>query len=379
MKQPGDTSVQAVRRACQLLRAFANEDEVLRLRDLSARTSIHKATASRLMQTLVAEGMVERLGDARFRCRIKSPARQRRRIGFATRGVDTSFSRAVSQSVQRAAEEHGMELITVSNHRSPSAAVRNAEALVREGVELVLEFQSHERVAPVVASRFLEAGIPVIAMEIPHPGATFFGANNFQAGMLGGRAMGAWVKEHWQARAAAILVMVEEAAGPLVKLRTDGMLAGLREALPESEHLLTSTLNGHGSLVKAMETVRRTLRLTPTRRTIVLAGNDPMALGVIRAFEEAGRSRHCAVMSQNASLEARMELRRKSSPLVASVAYFPERYGDEVLRLAALILAGKTTSPAVFTKHELITPQNVDKVYPLDHLLPEALAAAVFA
>jgi ribose transport system substrate-binding protein len=370
---PGDL-VRAVQRACQLLQAFRHEGEVLRLRELVARTAMHKATASRLVRTLEYEGLIERVGEDRFRSRVKAPPKRRFRIGFATRGMDTPFSRTVTASVQRAAEEAGMELITVSSHRSPRAALRNAELLIREGVELVIEFQSHERLAPVIASRFLAAGIPVIAIEIPHPGATFFGANNYQAGVIGGRAVARWVKRHWQGEIASILLLEEGPAGPLPKLRLSGMLAGMREVLPELDRAAVVEMDGKGSLEHTFTIVRRHLRHVPPRRTVVLAGNDRMALGAIRAFEECGRAPLCAVMGQNASAEARAELRRPSTPLVGSVAYFPERYGDEVIRLAGAILSGQPVPPAVFTKHELITKENVNRLYPLDEVLPEPLA-----
>jgi ribose transport system substrate-binding protein len=376
MARTDGDAVQAVRRACQLLRAFERDGEVLRLRDLAARTAMHKATASRLIRTLESEGLVERIGAASFRSTIRVPSRKRFRVGFATRGVDTPFSQAVTESVERAAMEAGFELVTLSSHRSPRAALRHAETLVREGVKLVIEFQSHERIAPLIASRFLEAGIPVIAIEIPHPGATFFGANNYQAGLIGGKALGRSIKEQWQGRIEAVMLLEEEAAGPLVKLRVGGMLAGLRETLPAAETALMIDIDGHGSLEKSFEAVRRHLRMSPLRATAILAGNDPMALGAIRAFEEAGRTRSCTVMSQNASQDARTELRRKGTPLVGSVAYFPERYGDEVIRLAETILAGKPAPPAVFTRHELVTRANLDKLYPLDRVLPQALSAA---
>jgi ribose transport system substrate-binding protein len=73
-------------------------------------------------------------------------------------------------------------------------------------------------------------------------------------------------------------------------------------------------------------------------------------------------------MGQNASQEARAELRRPGSRLVGSVAYFPERYGDEVMRLASAILSHQPAPPAVFTKHELLTRSNVDRLYPLDEM-----------
>lgn len=373
-RREGD-SVRAVERACQLLRALQESADNARLRDLVKRTGMHKATASRLLRTLEKEGLVERLGAFSFRSRVRVPSGRPPRIGFATRGTDTPFSRTVTESVERAAQEAGLELVTVSSHRSPRAALRNVETLVREAVRLVIEFQSHERLAPVIASRFMEAGIPVIAIEIPHPGATFFGANNYQAGLIGGRAAGRWIQGHWTTPAEHIILLEEQAAGPLAKLRVEGMLAGLREILPAAENVQTSEIDGRGSLDKAFEAIRRWLRRTPPRHTAVLASNDPMAIGAVRAFEEAGRARLCAVMGQNASHEARAELRRKTTSLIGSVAYFPERYGDEVIRLAKAILSGKHVPPAVFTKHELVTAANVNRLYPLDNVVPEPLSA----
>lgn len=373
-EQQSTDLVQSVRRACRILQAFRQDGEVLRLRELASRTALHKATASRLVRTLESEGLLERVGEEQFRSRVKVPRSRRYRIGFATRGVDTSFSRAVSDSVQRAAEEAGADLVVMNSHRSPRTALRNAEALVRERVDLVIEFQSHERVAPLIASRFLDARIPVIAIEIPHPGATFFGGNNYQAGVMGGRGMARFVKLSWKGEAENILLIEEDAAGPLVKLRVSGMLAGLRDLLPGSDRIPTVEIDGRGSFEKTLETVRRHLRRAPPRRSIILAGNDPMALGAIRAFEECGRSQLCIAMGQNATLEARTEIRRQGNRLAGSVAYFPERYGDEIFRLAGTILAGHSVPPAVFTRHELITRENVDSFYPLDERLPEALA-----
>jgi ribose transport system substrate-binding protein len=41
-------------------------------------------------------------------------------------------------------------------------------------------------------------------------------------------------------------------------------------------------------------------------------------------------------------------------------------YGEEIIPLALGILAKKALAPAVFVKHQLVTPRNVDLIYPLD-------------
>jgi ribose transport system substrate-binding protein len=125
-------------------------------------------------------------------------------------------------------------------------------------------------------------------------------------------------------------------------------------------------LNGRGDFEQVLEVVRQYLRRSPPRRTLVGTVNDICALATLRAFEEAGASERCAVVGQNAIRESRNELRRPGTRLVGTVAYFPERYGDEIIPLALGILQKKSVPSTVFVKHQLLTPRNVDLIYPLD-------------
>jgi ribose transport system substrate-binding protein len=126
----------------------------------------------------------------------------------------------------------------------------------------------------------------------------------------------------------------------------------------------------------SLEKVRRHLRESKARRILVGAANDPSALGAARAFQEASRDAHCAIVGQNAEPDARAELRDPRTLLVASVAYFPERYGDDLIRLALDILARRPVLPAVFVHHQVITADNVDHFYPNDALLRVAALTA---
>ena len=74
-------------------------------------------------------------------------------------------------------------------------------------------------------------------------------------------------------------------------------------------------------------------------------------------------------MGQNASPEGRAELRQPGTRLIGSVAYFPEKYGAEIVAVALDILHRRPVPPAVFVKHQLVTPENVDHIYPNDELM----------
>jgi len=148
-----------------------------------------------------------------------------------------------------------------------------------------------------------------------------------------------------------------------------GVLAGLKETVPDSlDTCRVATLDGDGQFKVSFERVRKHLRESQAKYVLVGAANDPSALGAARAFQEAGRGT-CAIVGQNAEPDARIELREPHTPLVASIGYFPERYGEGLIRLAIDILARKAVPPAVFVRHQIVTRENVDHLYPNDELL----------
>ena len=355
--------------AARVLEAFQSPGDVLRLRDVVARTAYNKGMCFRLLYTLHQCGFLDKVGENHYR--LASEVRRRRlyRIGYAAQGQHSSFDREIRQGLERAAEREHVELIVVDNRYQPKIALRNADNLIREQVDLVIEFQTDEVIASAIASKYLEANIPFIAIDIPHPGGIYFGANNYQAGLIGGRYLGRWAKRHWNGEADEILLIEIHRAGPLPQARMRGVLAGIGEAMRVPDSCRTVSVDGDGQFQTALERVRKHLREAKAKRVLVGAANDSSALGALRAFEESGRANECAIVGQNGEPEARAELRSARTRLIASVGYFPEKYGDGILRLALDILAKKSVPPAVFTAHQIITPDNVDHFYPNDSLM----------
>jgi len=372
---PSETSprdpylVKSVVHSSRVLSAFRASGEALPLREIAARSGLPKSMAFRLLYTLERCGMIDKVGENLYRSALRPFKQKLYRIGYAAQGTDYQFSKEVSDGLQRAAATEGVELIAVDNRYSPKIAQRNADVLVRERVDLVIEFQTDEGIAPMVAAKYREAHIPLIAIEIPHPGATYFGANNYEAGLIGGRYLGRWARHRWNSEVDDIVLVELKRAGSLPQMRLTGMLVGMKEACPHLEACRVTYLDGDGVLGDSFEAMRKFLRTSKSRRILVGSINDPSALGALRAFQEAGRTDACAIVSHNASPEGRMELRQPGTRLVGSVAYFPEKYGEQILKLALDILHNRPTPPAVFVKHQMVTPENVNHVYPNDELI----------
>ena len=357
------SGVNSVLRACEILKAFEGEGKLLRVRDIAARTGIHKATVSRLLATLVAAGFMEHASQHRYSSVISIARRGRVKIGYASQTEDSPFAHEVTASIRRAALSAGVELVFMDNRFSAKTALKNATRLVEEGVDIVIEFQTFESVASLISTTFQKAKIPMIAIGIPHPGATYFGGNNYEAGLIAGRALGQWSARNWPGENPQLILIGLASAGPLPRLRLTGALEGIRETLPEFADSQVVRLEGNDSFRRSLSVTRGHLRTHRPERALITGINDTCSLGALRAFEEAGIAESCAMVGQGAILEAREEMRKPRTRMVGSVAFFPEQYGEESIRLALDILAKRQVPPAVFTRHRLITPYNVERFY----------------
>lgn len=369
--------VEGILRACELLHAFRDDSETLGIADLVHRTGLKKTTVFRAARSLAEGRILDQVANGRYRCLLRPPARGRYRLGYAAQASDSIFAHDVTESIRRAAMHARVDLIEVDNHYSPKVALRSAERLIHEGADLVIEFQTYESVAPIISAKLAEARIPLIAIEIPHPGASYFGADNYRAGTIGGQAAGRWVQQHWSGCIDEVLLLSLTAAGSLPNSRLTGFSVGLREIIGSLEDRQIIQLDSKGEFGATLELVRKHLRTSRSQRILVASLNDAGALGALRAFDEAGRLDHCAVMSHNACIIARAELRKPGTRLIGSVAYFPEKYGDTIIRMALDILAKKPRPSAIFVRHTLITSSNVDRYYPNDSTLLKENCEAV--
>jgi len=360
-------TIQSVVRAASILHAFQSTSEVLDLRVVASRVGLHKATTFRLLETLVETRLLERAGKQGYRSCVQPVRSKHYRIGYASQSNLLPFTTTVSDSLVVAANTANIDLLVLSNGFSPRMALQNAETFVAERVDLVVDSQINVAVAAQIAAKFSDARIPFIALDIPHPGAIYFGADNYKAGRMAGRHLAKWAAKHWKNGPEQVVLLGVDAAGPLLNARLTGVIDGINEISQHGHSIPTHHYDTKGGQFEAtLDIVRKHLRRRRPERCLIGAVNDSTALAALQAFREVGLERACAVAGQDGSLAAREEMRRPSTRLVCSVAYFPETYGARIIQLALDVLKHKPVAPAVFVQHELITPQNVDKIYPND-------------
>lgn len=288
-------------------------------------------------------------------------------IGFANLTEDIAFTQLVREGMVSAAEEAGnVELVFADNRLDGATALANAENFITQGVDGVVEFQTDEAFGNVIMSRFRDAGIPVIAIDIPMPGATFFGADNYYAGQLAGEAAAEYVNTEWDGQADAVLLLELPQSGPVPAARMQGMLdslqAGLAEPVPEE---MVFRLDSQNTQEEAFNVVADTLPAIPDANHIVaMTINDGTGLGTIAAFEAAGREDQVIVVGQNADPSGQEEMIKEDSRYLGATAYFPENYGDKIIPAMIDILECRPVEPSIYVDHVFISADNLCDYYP---------------
>jgi ribose transport system substrate-binding protein len=363
-----DYTVDAVVRACDILNAFRDPSELVTLGQIAERAGITKVTVFRILSTLVSKSFVEKVGPRAYRSRFRPFRGKRLSIGYAAQSAVIAFISTVTDSLVAASKENDIDLIVLNNLASRKVALRNVDLLIEQKVDVAIEFQRISDIAPEIAERFKRANIPVIAVDNPHPDAVYFGADNYKAGRMGGVHLGRWAVQQWSGQVDEI-ILIQSSASPVLEARIQGIYDGVTSVVPRGTALPLYRYDTQALYERGLDAARKHLSRSRSQRILVGTVNDPSALAVIEAFREFAREEHCGVMGQDGVIEAREELRRPNTRLVGTVAYFPETYGDRLIRLAIDIVEKRPHLPAVFTAHRLMTPANVNQLYPNDLLM----------
>lgn len=287
-------------------------------------------------------------------------------IGFANQSEQLPFAVDVRRGLEQAVKEvSNIDLVVADNALSAERALHIADRLIRRKVDLAVEYQIDFKTGSMIMDKFNRAEIPVIAVDIPMVGATFFGVDNYRAGHMAGVALGRWLQDQWDGCFDALIILEESRAGSLPEARIQGQLDGLVEVVGLiAEEKKIALESGNTSSFSEAQVAKVLENDQEAHRFALICFNDDAAIGALRAARRLGREEDVVIVGQGADRRVREELRHVNSRIIGSTAYRPEKYGEKLLELALKILNGDSVPPAVYIDHVFITPQNVDRFYP---------------
>ena len=340
-------------KALDILELLQAENQPMTLEVIHRRTRVSKTTVYRVLKTFVHRGYVSQAKDGTYR-HVSRP--KKLRFGFAGQSADMPFSVEVTNSLLEAAASTGVDLMVLDNRYDAATAVKNAEEFIHAGVDLIIEFQVEQEVAPIIGDKIAAARIPLIAIDIPHPNATFFGVDNYRVGMAAGEALAQFALSEWAGKVDWVIGLDLPEAGLLVQSRVSGAFEAIRSALPDLPVEAFVRIDGRGIRERSRKVISEFLQRHPREKHILIAAaNDSSALGAVDAARELKRERHIAVVGQDCIHDAIEEMTRRYSPLIASVSHETSSYGPALMNLGLALLRGQTVPPYNYVTHRLVT------------------------
>jgi ribose transport system substrate-binding protein len=344
-------------KALDILEMLQAENQPLTLEAIHRQTKISKTTAYRVLKTFVHRGYLSQSPDGLYR-QVSRP--KKLRFGYGEMSSELPFSVEVTESLKLAAAAVGVDLLVLDNCYDSATALRNAEEFVKNRVDLVIEFQIEQEVTPVIADKIAAAKIPLIAIDIPHPHATYFGVDNYRVGFEAGEVLASHALKTWEGKVDWTLGLDIQEAGLLVQSRITGSFEGVRRGIPDLPVETFVRMDGRGMRDISHKLVRDFLERHPKDRHILIAaGTDTSALGAVDAVREKKREKHVAIVGQDCIAEAVTEMRKPGSPLIGTVSHEASSYGPNLIHLGLAILRGQTVAPYNYVAHKVVTPASL--------------------
>lgn len=340
-------------KSLDILELLQAENKPMSLEVIHRRTRISKTTVYRVLKTLVHRGYLAQSSDGMYR-HVMRP--KKLRFGFGGQSADMPFSEEVTRSLRDAAAASGVDLVELDNRYDAATAVQNAEEFIRSKVDLIIEFNVEQSVAAVIGDKVASANIPLIAIDIPHPNATYFGVDNYRVGVEVGEMLARHAQTEWKGKVDRVIGLDLPEAGLLVQGRISGAFEAVRSALPGLGESTFLRLDGRGMREVSAKLIEDYLQKHPSDRHILIAAaTDTSALGAIDAARKLKRQRHIAVVGQDCIGEALEEMKLPSSPLIASVSHETSAYGPNLMQLGLALLKGQIVPPYNYVSHRLVT------------------------
>lgn len=295
-----------------------------------------------------------------------------KKLGFANFSSSFPFCASVQKSIEDQAALAGFakeDVFIMDNQFDATIALQNADIMLSKKPNVFVEFQIDAKVNAIIGKKFTDAGIGILAIDVPIPNATFIGVDNFGSSYN----VGLWLIDQIDKKYGGIdnvdLIVVGSApkAGEVVYLRSIGTVTAFQDKYGKdvTDKKLVIAENG-STAEESKPAIAAVLASHPQAKKIVFSFlNDQTSTGAIAAIEAVGNlKREDLLIVSTGADESGQELLRNGK-IDADYAYFPERYGEYVVPAACALILGQPNPPDIYITNEMITKDNIDQWYPI--------------
>lgn len=294
-----------------------------------------------------------------------------RKIGFANIYGTLPFCISVEEDIIRQALLAGFDqkdIFIMDNQYDSSIGLKNADIMLSKQPDVFIEFQADAKVNTIVSQKFGNAGIPVLAVDVPVPGAPFMGIDNWNVSYMAGEEIARQIKEQWGGidQADLIVLLQNPVGGEALMQRSEGAAAALVDIFGEvASEKIVRVDGGAGQSDQAKTAMDDILSAHPKAKRIAFTGlNDQMAAGGIASLQGAGRWDQDQIILVTLGVDELGQTLIRSSQADAGIAFLPEQYGRYSVPAAVAMMYGEPVPENIFIENKVITLDNINEYYP---------------
>ncbi len=276
----------------------------------------------------------------------------RLRIGATYMTMNNPFYSVIDEELRLMIESRGDILLTRDPALSQEKQNAQIQDLLEEGIDLlVLNPVNFQEITPILET-VKAAGVPVVVVDSqvsdPSLVTCTIASDNYRAGVL--------CAEHLiGSRPHANIALLEHPTAQSAIDRINGFCDTIEKYT--GYHVIAKG-NCDGQLELAMPVMRDMLKKHPDIN-VVMALNDPSALGAMAAMEELDMLSGTSVYGVDGTPEAKTMI--MEGAMTATIAQFPIRIGQRTAQIVYQILYGDAYQNEIVVPVELVTSGNVNQ------------------
>ncbi|ACZ31414.1 periplasmic binding protein/LacI transcriptional regulator [Xylanimonas cellulosilytica DSM 15894] len=258
-------------------------------------------------------------------------------IGFSAPAADHGWMGAITSAARAEAEKYSDVTLRVAEGTNDvNVQISQIEGFINDGVDAIVLLPFDGAALTDVATRAMEAGIPVINVDrefsSPFAARSTILGDNYGMGV----SAGTYICERVGDDADAV---IGEIAGidslPLTQDRSQGFADALADCGQEVDHRVAAEFT-----VQSGEAAATNLLQAAPQLTAVWNHDDDQGVGVLQAIENAGRDEFFMVGGAG-SINVMQHIQDGDSVLEATVIY-PSTQAADGIKLARLVAQNKT-------------------------------------
>lgn len=210
-------------------------------------------------------------------------------LGFAQVGAESDWRKANSASIKAAADEAGIQLMFIDAQQKPEKQINAIRSFIAHRVDVIAFSPIVETGWEMVLKEAKDAGIPVILTDrtIDKKDESLYEALIGSDFREEGRRAGRWLLEKTKEERGEINVV--ELQGTVGSAPAIDRKAGFEEIIQGHSNIkIIRSESGDFMRSKGYEVMESILKKENRKIHVVYSHNDDMALGAVKAIEEAG-------------------------------------------------------------------------------------------